>query len=156
MLLGDDVAILDLATAAARPAPRRVSLRSASRELLGEALFARIQTGPSSVARPDSWLFHPDEVEPRRRPDSVRLTAILFLTRQGGSSAGAYPRPLVPAHALLALVPYTNLRAGIPLGEAIRTLAPLAERVPTFDLGRGPLAEMAAAVEGLAGTASLT
>jgi hypothetical protein len=32
-------------------------------------------------------------------------------------------------------------------------LAPLAERVPVFDLGRGPLDRMAAAVEELAGLA---
>jgi hypothetical protein len=34
-------------------------------------------------------------------------------------------------------------------------LTPLADRVPAFDLGRGPLAEMAAVVEGLAAAASL-
>jgi hypothetical protein len=84
----------------------------------------------------------------------VRLTAIVFLTRRGGSSSGAPPQPLAPAHALLALVPYTNLRAGIPLGKAIRTLAPLLDRVPAFDIGRGPLAEMVAGVEALSRAAS--
>jgi hypothetical protein len=46
-------------------------------------------------------------------------------------------------------VPYTNLRGGISLGEAIRTLAPLLDRVPAFDIGRAPLAEMVAGVEEL-------
>jgi hypothetical protein len=40
------------------------------------------------------------------------------------------------------------------LGEAIRTLAPLLDLVPAFDLGRGPLPEMAAVVEGLVGATS--
>ena len=62
--------------------------------------------------------------------------------------------PIAPAHALLALLPYTNLRSRGPLGDAIRMLAPLAERMPVFDLGRGPLDRMAAAVEDLAGLAS--
>jgi hypothetical protein len=53
----------------------------------------------------------------------------------------------------LALVPYTNLR-GIPLGEAIRVLAPLLDRVPAFDIGRSPLAEMVAGVEALSRAAS--
>jgi hypothetical protein len=154
-LLGDDVALLDPVTAVARPTPRRVSLRSSSRELLGDALFARVQTGPSSVARSEACLFHPDEIEHRGRPASVPLAAIVFLTRRGAVSAGARREPIAPAHALLALLPYTNLRTRVPLGEAIRMLTPLADRVPAFDLGRGPLAEMAAVVEGLAAAASL-
>jgi hypothetical protein len=153
-LLGDDVALLDPATAYVRPAPRRVSLRWASRQLLGDGFFARVRTGPSSVARPDACLFHPDEVDGRRRPDSVRLTAIVFLTRRGGAAVTACPHPVPPAHALLALVPYTNLRSAMSLGEAIRTLAPLLDLVPAFDLGRGPLPEMAAVVEGLVGATS--
>ncbi len=155
-LLGDDVTLLDPTSGDARPAPRRVSLRSASRELLGDALFARIVRGPSSVARSEAWLFHPEEIEPRPRPASARLAAIVFLTRRGGAAAAARPHPIAPAHAQLALQPHTNLRSGTSLGETIRTLAPLADRVPAFDLGRGPIAEMVAVVEGLAGAASPT
>jgi hypothetical protein len=59
----------------------------------------------------------------------------------------------VPAHAVLALLPYTNLKARGILGDAIRTLAPLAATVPAYDLGRGPLDAMARAVERLAGAA---
>ena len=66
-----------------------------------------------------------------------------------------YPRHelIAPAHALLALLPYTNQRSRAPLGDVIRVLAPLAKRVPIFDLGRGPLDRMVAAVEELAGLA---
>jgi hypothetical protein len=131
-LLGDDMAILDVDTGEARPAPRRVSLRVESRALLGDALF------------------HPGEIEPRPRPERVELGAIVFLARRSSAVDGARLEPIAPAHALLALLPYSNIRTRRPLGEAIRILAPLADRVPAFDLGRGPLAEMAAAVESLA------
>lgn len=148
-LLGDDVALVDPVSAEAHPAPRRVSLRAASRTLLGDDFFARVMRGPSSVALADSHLFHPDEIEPCPRSAAVRLVAIVFLSRRGAAAETVRHEPMVPAHALLALLPYTNLRCDRTLGEGIRTLAPLADRVPAFDLGRGPLDEMAAAVEGL-------
>ncbi len=158
-LLGDDVAMVEPAAAEARPAPRRVSLRSASRAFLGDDLFARVMQGPSSVALTDSHLFHPDEVAPYPRSTAVRLVAIVFLARRGGVAEPACHEPIAPAHALLALLPYTNLRSGQQsgrsLGDAIRTLAPLADRVPAFDLGRGPLTQMAEAVEALVGSRAL-
>ena len=83
--------------------------------------------------------------------EASALRAIVLLARRGSVTAPARYEPIAPAHALLALLPYTNLRARGSLGDAIRTLAPLAERVPVFDLGRGPLDRMAAAVEELAG-----
>ena len=149
-LLGDDMAILDVATGRARPGPRRVSLRGPSRELLGEAFFERCMAAPSSVAFRESHVFHPEEVEPRPRPRVVPLHAIVLLARRGSVTAPARFEAIAPAHALLAFLPYTNLKSRVSLGDAIRTLAPLAERVPVFDLGRGPLDRMAAAVEELA------
>jgi len=150
-LLGDDMAILDVATGTARPAPRRVSLRRPSRALLGDAFVERIMAGPSSVGTRESHLFHPEEIEARPHFAEAPLHAIALLARRGSVTAPARHEPVAPAHALLALLPYTNLRTRGPLGDAIRTLAPLAERVPVFDLGRGPLDRMAAAVEELAG-----
>jgi hypothetical protein len=150
-LLGDDVTMLDPAAAEARPAPRRVSLRSASRALLGDDLFARVMQGPSSVAFADSRLFHPDEIEPCPRAMPMPLDAIMFLGRRGGVAAPARLQPIAAAHALLALLPYTNLRTRGPLGDTIRALAPLADRVPAFDLGRGSITAMAEAVEAFAG-----
>jgi hypothetical protein len=150
-LLGDDMAILDVATGAARPAPRRVSLRMPSRALLGDAFFERIMAGPSSAATRESHLFHPEEIESRPRFAEVPLHAIVLLARRGSVTGPARHEPIAPAHALLALLPYTNQRSRGPLGDVIRTLAPLANRVPVFDLGRGPLDRMAAAVEELAG-----
>lgn len=148
-LLGDDVALVDPVSAVARPAPRRVSLRETSRALLGDGLFAKILRGPSSASRGDGYLFHPDEIESRPRPDSVRLVAAVFLARRGAAVPPACHEPISPAHALLALLPYTNLSSRRTPGEAIRLLAPLADRVPAFDLGRGPLGEMARIIEGL-------
>ena len=154
-LLGDDVAIVDPVSAEARPAPRRVSLRAGSRALLGDDFFARVMRGPSSVAYDDSQLFHPDEIKPCPRSTAVRLAAIVFLARRGGEAASVCHEPIPPAHALLAFLPYTNLRSERTLGDAIRAIAPLADRVPAFDLGRGPLPRMAEAVEALAGSRAL-
>jgi hypothetical protein len=148
-LLGDDVAMVEPASAEARPAPRRVSLRATSRSLLGDDLFARVMSGPSSVAVADSHLFHPDEIAPCPRSTAVRLAAIVFLSRLGSVAEPGRLQEIVPAHALLALVPYTNQRSRRALGDVIRILAPLADRVPAFDLGRGPLLRMAEAVEAL-------
>jgi hypothetical protein len=152
-LLGDDMAILDIAGGTARSAPRRVSLRKSSRAFLGEAFFERVMAGPSSVATPESQLFHPEEIAPRPRLVDAPLGAIVLLARRGSVTGPARHELIAPAHALLALLPYTNQRSRGPLGDAIRMLAPLAERVPVFDLGRGPLDRMAAAVEELAGLA---
>jgi hypothetical protein len=148
-LLSDDVVLLDPVSARARPAPRRVSLRETSRALLGEGFFAKVRRAPSTAARREGYLFHPHEIAPRARPDSVRLVAVVFLARRGAMVAAARHEPLPPAHALLALLPYTNLLSRRPSGEAIKLLAPLADRVPAGDLGRGPLHEMARSVEEL-------
>jgi hypothetical protein len=150
-LLGDDMVIVDPATSEARSAPRRVSLRAPSRAVLGDALYERVARGPSSVDLGDSRLFHPDEIQRYPRSVKVPLAAIVFLSRRDGAAEPARLAPIAPAHALLALVPYTNRRSLEVLGPAIRTLTPLADRVPAFDLGRGPIASMAQAIEGLAG-----
>ena len=154
-LLGDDLVIVDPSTAEARSAPRRVSLRAPSRVVLGDALYERTAHGPSSVDFGESRLFHPDEIEPYPRSATVPLAAIVFLARRDGAAEPACLAPIPPALALLALVPYTNRRSLEALGEAIRTLTPLATRVPAFDLGRGPLASMVEAVESLAGYRAL-
>ena len=150
-LLGDDIAIVDPATGDARSGPRRVSLRAPSRAILGDALYERTGRGPSSVDIGQTRLFHPDEIEPYPRSTAVPLAAIVFLSRRDGAAAPASLEAIPPAHALLALVPYTNQRSLEQLGETIRALTPLADRVPAYDLGRGPLGSMAEAVEQLAG-----
>jgi len=155
LLLGDDLVIVDPSTGEARSAPRRVSLRAPSRAVLGDALYERIGRGSSTVDVGESRLFHPDELEPYPRSVTVPLAAIVFLARLDAATEPGCLVPIPPALALLSLLPYTNRRSLEGLGEAIRTLAPLADRVPSFDLGRGPLASMAEAVESLAGRRAL-
>jgi hypothetical protein len=148
-LLGDDVAIVDPGTGDARSAPRRVSLRTPSRQLLGEPFWARVVAAPSSEATIDGRVFHPDEVDGRPRPASVRLAACVFLARSGVSVAPGEIAPISPAQAVLSLIPYSNLIRRLDAGTVIERVVPFAAAVPVFDLGRGPLDHMTQAVERL-------
>jgi hypothetical protein len=89
------------------------------------------------------------EVDGRSRPAAVRLRACVFLARRGVASDAAVALPLEPAHALLALLPYSNLVRQADPGDVLPRLAPLARAIPAYDLGRGPLAAMALTVERL-------
>jgi hypothetical protein len=146
-LLSDDVALIETEHKTARPTPRRVSLRKTSRVLLGEDLWARMLASPSCDQTAEGYLFHPHEVNGQQQPDVTRLVAIIFLARRGSPVGPATLRSLVPAHALIALLPYTNF---VHLGDprrALRRLEPLAAAVPAYDLGRGSLKDMVASVE---------
>jgi hypothetical protein len=152
-LLGDDVTVVDPDTCEARSAPRRVSLRTASRDLLGETFWSRVVAAPSSEGTADGRVFHPDEVDNRPRPASTRLSACVFLARNGVSVPPDGAARVPSAQAVLALLPYSNLIRRLDAGDVIGRLAPLAEAVPVFDLGRGPLPQMARTVETLLGGA---
>ena len=82
-LLCDDATVVELDQGLARPTPRRVSLRASSRDLFGETLWASILASPSCDQTGEGWLFHPDEVDGRARPDVTRLDALFFLARDG-------------------------------------------------------------------------
>lgn len=144
--LGDDVTLLDPAGRLGWSAPRRVSLRFGSHGLLGHALWERILATPASETVEDGVLFHPDEVDGLPRPPAVRLRAVALLDRRG-QPAGPEGARIEPAHALLALLPYTSLR--VEPGAGIRRLRPLADTVPVYDLGRAPLPAMTDAAERL-------
>ncbi len=150
--LGDDVAVVDPVEGIGQSGPRRVSLRPPSRELLGEAAWARMLAAPSSEDAHKGYLFHPHEVDGRPRPESVKLAGCIFLARRGartGRSGDAVP---VPApEAALALLPYSNLARRPDLETAIIRVSLLAGRVPMYDLARGPLPEMIAAIERVVG-----
>jgi hypothetical protein len=146
-LLGDDMALVDARARLAWAAPRRVSLREPSRGLLGDGLWQRLLATPAGEETSEGCLFNPEEVDGHERARAVRLAALVFLGRPESEVAhGAGHR--VPAHALLALLPYTNLARRMGAGEVIKKLQPLAEAVPAWDLARGPLEEMIASVEG--------
>jgi hypothetical protein len=125
----------------ARGIPRRVSLRQASRELLGAGTWTRILGLPATTRTPGGILFHPAEAWPGETPASVEPAAVILLARRGATTGRGRLEPLDAGRALVALAPYSNRRdAGI--GRALEALQPLADRVPAFDLGRGALATM--------------
>jgi hypothetical protein len=146
-LLCDDVALVDPETLAVSPTPRRVSLRSGSRTLLGEETLDRIKATPSWDELTEGWLFHPREVDGVRPPSSLRLVAALFLARGSAHCPPGALARIEPAQGLLSLLPYSNAATRLDLGEALRQLQPLAGNVPLFDLGRGPLEDMSSRVD---------
>jgi len=148
-LLGDDVAVVDAEREEAWSAPRRVGLRASSRALVGPELWGRIERTSAWEPTADGCLFHPQEVDGRSRPAAVRLRACVFLARREAIAGPAVALPLEPAHALLALLPYSNLVRQADPGDVLPRLAPLVRAVPAYDLGRGPLAAMALTVERL-------
>jgi hypothetical protein len=145
-LLCDDVVLVEK-SGAARPTPRRVSLRLPSRVLLGEDLWTRIVASPSYDQTDEGGLFHPHEIDGREQPPLTQLAALIFLARRGAACAPASLHRLEPAHALLALLPYSNFVRTYGPGEALRRMQPLAAAVPAYDLGRGPLSDMIRTVE---------
>jgi hypothetical protein len=146
-LLCDDATLVEIDQGLARPTPRRVSLRTPSRELLGEALWASILATPSCEPTSEGWLFHPGEVDGKPRPAAIRLDALVLLGRQENAPGPGRWERLEPAHALLAVVPYAHLIRRLDLGAVIHRLKPMVEAVPVYDLGRGALSDMVKAME---------
>jgi hypothetical protein len=145
-LLGDDMALVDVAGRLAWPAPRRVSLREASRALIDRALWPRLLATPAGEATSEGCLFDPADLDGRQRRAAVSLAGVVFLGRPA-AAAGLGAKLLEPAHALLALLPCTSLARRVVMGEAIRHLGPLLDAVPACDLARGSLAAMTDGVE---------
>ena len=100
-LLGDDVAVINAAGVSAEAAPRRVSLRSGSRPLLGEDLWQRISSTPSFMPTAEGCLFHPAEIDGPPAVGQPRLVAVVFLARRGVQIGPAEWRSINPAEALL-------------------------------------------------------
>ncbi len=131
----------------ARGIPRRVSLRATSRVLLGAELWNRIACLPATTrTAAGRVLFHPREAIPDEVPTSVEVGALVFLARLGSTAGAGEMEALDAGRALLALAPYCR-SLGPGIGEALRSLQPLADRVPMFDLGRGELAIMVERVQ---------
>ena len=159
--LGCDDTVLVDDTNAARPAPRRVSLRWGSRELVGDELWNRLTLLPSTLRTDNGLLFHPHELDARREPVSSTLpAAVFFLARRESKAASAQTVPVPPALAALALLPYSTFLlprgedllcpSRVEWGQSLPRLTSFAGRVPAFDLGRGPLDAMTAEVERIA------
>jgi hypothetical protein len=147
-LLTDDVALLNRADIVATPLLRRVSLRHPSRELLGDELWTRMKQVSSCDETPEGYVFHPDELVEKSRARAIPVCAIFFLARRGAPDLlPAQTAALDSARALLSIAPYTNQLQDNDLGAAIKRLAPLLGDVRAYDLARGPIPEMIAAIE---------
>lgn len=150
-LMADDLCLLDPAALRAYPAPRRVSLRTESRAIVGESLWNEIQQTPSFMHTAKGLYFHPHEVSANDRIISTPLTSIFFLARLGASAGPAELVRLHEAKAALALLPYAFNARVLPLLDGLRRVSPICERAPAFDLGRGDIKAMIAAVESTVG-----
>jgi len=149
-LLADDVSLLDPAGTMATPLLRRVSLRHPSRALLGENFWNRMLGTTTCDPTPEGYVFHPDEIEGRSRARTVSLRAIVFLQRLGAPCVDpGHLLPMPAVTALLALAPYTNTIRHYGMGETMKRLEPLINRVPSFDFGRAPLDVMVGALDQL-------
>jgi hypothetical protein len=152
--LGDDVTLFDQ-NGYAYPAPRRAWMRHSSRELVGEALWARAEAAPSSDNTSLNLLFHPHEVDGQSRPRHTRLDAIVFLSRYNAQSEPAQLTRVAPVDGAIALLPYSNLR-NVTFASALSRMAPVAETVPIYDLGRGPLSAMIGELSRLMASSTLS
>ena len=149
-LQGDDVALVAPNDGGLSAAPRRVALRQPSRQLLGNELWERLAATPSFMVTEEGCLFHPHELDGSpARACALEPALIVFLARRGVELAGAELRPLSPAELLVALAPYSNAVRTAGMGVALERLQPLAARAVGYDLGRGSLPSMLAAIEGL-------
>jgi len=146
-LMGDDLCLLDATTMSASPAPRRVSLRTESRPIVGEKLWTEVQRTPSFMHTVKGLYFHPHEVSGTERVNSTPITAIVFLARMGASAGPAELRRINKAKAALSLLPYAFNARSLPFVDGLRRVSPICESVGAYDLGRGDLAAMVAAVE---------
>jgi hypothetical protein len=138
-LLSDDISFLDCEQLTAQPAPRRVALREESRPLLGEELWGRILSAPSSYRNQRGPLFHAHELSGRSFPNEVPLGAVVLLRKDVPSS----PITLIdPAQAVFAMTAHSVLFSSGGLGAALPPLSQLADGLPVYQLTRAPLAVM--------------
>ena len=131
------------------PGPRRVSLRHESKPLLGEALWRSITDTKGYFKHEHGWLFQPMHID-GGAPGKVDLSAVFFLKRNG-AAACTKPERLTPAHAALALLPYTNFVRKRSFPSALAPVAELMAETPAWDLPRAELPSMVGAVNRLVG-----
>ena len=150
-LMSDDLVFIDTIACTASPAPRRVSLRFESKDLVGESLWIDIVATPSCIETSKGLFFHPHELTGHEKARVTPLSGVFFLSRREASVGAAEIHALNPAKASLSLLPYSfNVRT-LPFVDGLRRITPLLEQVPAFDLGRGDLQSMVNAVENAIG-----
>lgn len=150
-LMCDDLVFIDTVAHTASPAPRRVSLRHGSRELVGEPAWEEISKTPSCIRTEKGLFFHPHEVSESGKEITTVLSAIFFLARLDSVVGAAEVRTINPARGALSLLPYSFNARTLPFVEGLRRVTPLLHEVPAYDLGRGDLQSMVDAVEATVG-----
>ncbi len=146
-LLSDDLAFLNPETRTAFPGPRRVSLRTESKSIVGDDLWSEIQKTPSFIHTAKGLYFHPHEVTGEPRMHETAVSGIFFLARRGIETAPARANPLNSAKAALSLLPYAHNIRALPFIEGLARISPITAAIPSWDLGRGALSEMVKTVE---------
>lgn len=146
-LMSDDMVFIDTLARVASPAPRRVSLRFESRELVGDSIWSQIRNSPSCVQTSKGLYFHPHEVSGMEKVRTTSLSAIFFLARRDTATDPAAVSAMNPAKGSLSLLPYAFNARTLPFVDGLRRITPLLDQVPAFDLGRGDLPSMVDSVE---------
>ena len=146
-LMGDDLTILlDVPDKIVAPSPRRVSLRSGSHEFFPNQALQGIREQSEFEETDEGWLFHPHtEGQPVDRSQCA-LAGIVFLARRGSEHRKPQLQPVDAPSALLSCAGYANRSHQGRFGATLRELQPWISAVPSFDLGRGSVDEMARAV----------
>src|ERR1019366_3312168 len=114
-------------------------------------VWTEISDTPSCMETSKGLFFHPHEVSGADKVRTTPLSAIFFLARRDVAVGAAEVRALNSAKAALSLIPYAfNVRT-LPFVDGLRRITPLLDSVPAYDLGRGELQSMVAAVEATIG-----
>lgn len=142
-LLSDDVVAFPGGATTAWAGARRCSLRFASREHLGEELWAKVMATPSALMTEKGMSFHAFELEDRPVKVQVRPTHALIVSASEGGM-----EKLNEADAILDMVRYSNVMQRGSLMRAVADVGPLLQGVDVYRLGRSPLSEMVSAIEG--------
>jgi hypothetical protein len=128
--------------------PRRVALRTESREHLGDDLWDLVPSTAGYFRTNVGCLFQPMHID-ESYPERLELDTTFFLKRNGAPANGS-PQRLSSVDAAFALLPYTNLVRTQPFTQAFRAVAELMTSVAGYDLPRAPIAQMVASVEEIA------
>ncbi len=142
-LLSDDVIALRCGATTAWAGARRCSLRTSSREHLGDDLWARVLATPSALVTEKGVSFHAFELEARAVQVEVRPTHAFVVNESHGSLS-----KLTEADAILSLLPYSSVMQRGSMMRGIADLGPLLEGADVYRLGRQPLSQMVGAIEG--------
>jgi len=153
----DDFCLVRVAGEGARvfPVLRRVSLRTSSRLLFGEEVWARLLALPSAYTMGDGLVCHPDELRPECAPSRLaprRLDALFFVE---GEADGPTCEPRRATDAMFALLAQTTHLGSEDdtapnldnWGAARPQLSAFTSAVRSFRLRRAPLREMIRAID---------